>query len=179
MILRRARARTIGGLTLPVATFAIGLVAGALLAPVWSGRPMTTMAAASPGVTARDGVSPTTRYPAEVVRVIDGDTFEARVRAWPGIEIATKIRLRDIDAPEMRGRCAEENAMARAARDALVAMLAAGRVSIAQVGLDKYGGRVLAAASASHTGDVAAALLEAGLVRRYSGGRRESWCPGP
>ena len=54
-------------------------------------------------------------------------------------------------------------------------MLAEGDVTIGRVAVDKYGGRVLADAFARHTGDIAAALLGAGLVRRYAG-RRESWC---
>ena len=179
MILDRNRFGLASGLTLPVATFVIGLALGAALAPEWSGRPMTASAATSPGTATRSiapAAAASTRYPAEVVRVIDGDTFEARVRVWPGIEIATKVRLRNIDAPELRGRCEQETAMARTARDALAAMLAEGQVSITEVGLDKYGGRVLAAASAGRTGDVAGALLEAGVVRRYAGGRREGWC---
>jgi len=161
------------GLTLPAVIFAVGLAAGALLASQPVGRPMAASAAAPPA-----GAVPAaaTRYPVEVVRVVDGDTFEARVRVWPGIEIATKVRLRGIDAPEMRARCDAEAAMANAARAALVALLARGPVSIGNVGLDKYGGRVLADAAAAGTGDVARALLDAGLVRRYAGGRRQGWC---
>ena len=63
-------------------------------------------------------------YPAEVVRVIDGDTFEARVRVWPGLDVNTKVRLRNIDAPELHARCADELGKAQAARAALEAMLA-------------------------------------------------------
>jgi hypothetical protein len=48
-------------------------------------------------------------------------------------------------------------------------------VSIARVSLDKYGGRVLADASAA-TGDVASALLAAGHARPYAGRQRQSWC---
>jgi endonuclease YncB( thermonuclease family) len=158
------------------AVFATGVVLGSALGPNWPGRPATAIAAA-PGTGAPAlFADTTTRYPVEVVRVIDGDTFEARVRVWPAIEIATKVRLRNIDAPEMRGRCGEEFAMAQAARDALAAMLADGPVTIAQVATDKYGGRVLADAATRRVSDVGAALLEAGLVRRYSGGRREPWC---
>jgi endonuclease YncB( thermonuclease family) len=110
--------------------------------------------------------------------VLDGDTFEARVRVWPGMDITTKVRLRGIDAPEMRARCAEERIKAEAARDALSSLLARGQVGISGVGLDKYGGRVLAEASARQTANVAGALLAGGHVRRYGGGRRESWCSG-
>ncbi len=66
---------------------------------------------------------------------------------------------------------------AEAARDALRAILDQGEVGISGVGLDKYGGRVLAEASTSRTRDVSAALLDAGVARRYSGGHRDGWCP--
>src|SRR5579862_1269550 len=78
-------------------------------------------------------------YPADVVRVIDGDTFEARVRVWPGLAVETKVRLRGIDAPEMHARCADEHVKAEAARAALEGLLAEGGVAISRVGLDKYG----------------------------------------
>jgi endonuclease YncB( thermonuclease family) len=116
-------------------------------------------------------------HPAEVLRVVDGDTFEARVRIWPGLEIVTKVRLRGIDAPEISSaRCDQERLKAIAARDALRAILDEGDVGISGVALDKYGGRVLADASTRATPDVSAALLGAGHVRSYSGGRREPWC---
>jgi endonuclease YncB( thermonuclease family) len=51
---------------------------------------------------------PELSYPARVVRVIDGDTFEARVRVRPGLEVTTRVRLRRIDAPELHARCASE-----------------------------------------------------------------------
>ncbi len=144
-----------------------------------------------PGIASRDaGIRPSARevalpppepvsamsYPAEVLRVIDGDTFEARVRIWPGHDVTTRVRLRGIDAPEMRARCREEERGAIAARDALAAMLAQGEVGISKVGPDKYGGRVVAAASTRKTADVSAALLAFGLARPYNGGRREGWC---
>ena len=162
-----------------MAVFATGVAVGAALPSAWSTRPITPSAAASPGIAASgpaDAGLP--RYPVDVTRVIDGDTFEGRVRAWPGIDITTKVRLRDIDAPEMKGRCERELAQAQAARQALVDLLNGGIVSITRVSLDKYGGRVLAEASAGRTADVAAVLLDAGLVRRYSGGRRQAWCDG-
>jgi endonuclease YncB( thermonuclease family) len=166
--------------------FALGLMAGTMLTAARGQQPMLWPPPSSPSASETTAISGTgrgpagaSRYPAAVTRVGDGDTFEARVQVWPGIEISTKIRLRDIDAPEMRARCNEELAKAQAARDALRAMLAAGEVSISQVGLDKYGGRVLAQVSTGRIADVSAALLQTGLVRRYSGGRREGWCAVP
>ncbi len=55
-------------------------------------------------------------------------------------------------------------------------MLNEGAVAVSGVGLDKYGGRVDADVSTARTSDVSAALIERGLVRRYSGGKREGWC---
>ena len=63
-----------------------------------------------------------------------------------------------------------------AAREALARILAEGGVGVTRVGQDKYGGRVDADVSTARTPDVAEALLARGLVRRYAGGRRASWC---
>ena len=159
-------------LVLAAVCFAAGLSAGALIAPV----------AASRGVErAPPRAEPTSGplrsgHPAEVIRVLDGDTFEARVRIWPGMDVTTRVRLRDIDAPEMRARCEDERVKALVARDALVRILGEGTVGISRIGQDKYGGRVDADVSTARTPDVSAALLERGLARRYSGGRRANWC---
>ena len=115
-------------------------------------------------------------HAAEVLRINDGDTFEARVHVWPGMQVTTKVRLRGIDAAEFSARCAEEYRLAVAARDALQRMLAEGGVTITEIGVDKYGGRVLASAATRNTPDISEALLKTGLVRAYDGGRRESWC---
>jgi endonuclease YncB( thermonuclease family) len=117
-----------------------------------------------------------TAYSAEVLKTLDGDTFEARVQVWPGIDITTKVRLRGIDAPELKARCAEERSKAETARHALESILAQGSVAISRVGLDKFGGRVDANVSTQSTPDVGASLLQAGVARSYGGGYRGSWC---
>jgi endonuclease YncB( thermonuclease family) len=163
---------------LAAAGFALGIFAATTIRPI----PIPAVG----GTTAPPPSPPAFRtdpaagpaYPAEVIRVLDGDTFEARVRVWPGLDITTKVRLRGIDAPEMRARCADERIKAEAAREALSALLARGRVAITHVSLGKYGGRVLAEVSVRDAGNVGEALLAGGHVRRYSGGRRESWCGG-
>jgi micrococcal nuclease len=155
--------------------FGFGLAAGAALVPASAGRTGEATAMGEPATEPPPMVL-RAQSRAEVLRVVDGDTFEARVQVWPGIAITTRVRLRGIDAPELRARCADERVKAEAARAALSALLAEGSVGIAHVALDKYGGRVLADAATRTTPDVSAALLAAGLVRRYDGGRRESWC---
>ena len=171
-------------LLLSSAIFALGLLIGATARP--SPRvvaPVDTAFAAvrhNPSTPAEIPIAyrldPALAYPAEVLRVIDGDTFEARVRVWPGLDVATKVRLRNIDAAELHARCAGELAKAQAARTALETILADGGIAISRVGVDKYGGRVDAAVSTRNTADVAAALLNGGYARAYDGGKRGSWC---
>jgi endonuclease YncB( thermonuclease family) len=163
-----------------MAVFAAGLVGGGLIVLTVQSRPAPAVPAEpapplSPSSIAR--AAPAATHPAEVLRVIDGDTFEAKVNLWPGLDITTKVRLRGIDAPEMKARCGEERVKAEAARDALRSILDQGEVGISRVTLDKYGGRVDADASTASTPDIDGALLNSGLARRYPGGRRESWCP--
>jgi endonuclease YncB( thermonuclease family) len=42
------------------------------------------------------------RHPVDVLKTIDGDTFEARVYLWPGLDLTTRVRLRGIDAAATR-----------------------------------------------------------------------------
>lgn len=154
--------------------FAAGLATASLLAP--GSRGHSAMVTAPPAPARVVPVVSNAGHPAEVLRVIDGDTFEARVHVWPGMDITTRVRLRGIDAPEMHARCDDERVRALAAREALIRILDEGAVGITQVGQDKYGGRVDANVSTARTRDVSAVLLDGGFARRYSGGRRESWC---
>ncbi len=170
------------------AIFALGMVVGATLrpsgmlaesAPVMTASRLALAVAATPALAdapiARR-LSPGLVYPADVLRIIDGDTFEARVRVWPGLDVDTKVRLRGIDAAELHARCADELAKAEAARTALQKILASGGVTVSRVGVDKYGGRVDAAIATRNTPDVSAAMLAGGYARAYNGGRRGSWC---
>jgi endonuclease YncB( thermonuclease family) len=166
------------------AMFVLGLTAGTLLRPsprsvasvevARAVAPADKPARADPPIAHR--LDPALVYPADVLRVIDGDTFEARVRVWPGLDVDTKIRLRGVDAAELHARCPDELSKAQAARTALETMLADGGVAISRVGIDKYGGRVDAAVSTRNTADVSAALLTGGYARSYDGGKRGSWC---
>ena len=174
------------GSLLPVTgtVFALGLLVGTAIHSSWLSLGATKTAPPPVGVqeTAAAAPLPTARfdsnvsYPAEVVRIIDDDTFEARVRVWPGVDIDTKVRLRGIDAAELHARCGNELAKAEAARTALQTILAQGDVRLSQVGIDKYGGRIDAAVATRATADVSTALLNGGFARAYSGGKRGTWC---
>jgi endonuclease YncB( thermonuclease family) len=113
---------------------------------------------------------------ADVIRTIDGDTFEARVHLAPGQDVMTRVRLRGIDAPELKAACPEELRLAEAATDALRDLLRQGEVAVYNIGPDKYQGRVVADVATQRTANVAAALIAAGHVRHYNGGHRDGWC---
>ena len=65
----------------------------------------------------------------EVISVYDGDTIKVTINNYPAvIGEAISIRIRGIDAPEIRSKCAIEKAKAIEARDYLRAVLARGEV---------------------------------------------------
>jgi micrococcal nuclease len=112
----------------------------------------------------------------EVLKVIDGDTFLARAKIWPGHEVTVSVRLRGIDAPERKAKCARELAAAEEARLALEDVLSAAPVQIRNITGDKYFARVIADAGNDDIADAAAFMLELELARPYQGGRRLGWC---
>lgn len=121
--------------------------------------------------------NPTVRHPVEVLYTIDGDTFDARIALWPGREQRTRVRLRNIDAPERHASCEAELQKAEVSRRALRAILNEGEVSIYNIGPDKYG-RIVADVTTRRTPNVSSALVAAGHARSYLGGQRQSWCNG-
>lgn len=112
----------------------------------------------------------------DVVSVYDGDTFTGRAEIWPGHFVETAVRVRGVDAPEIRGRCPAERETAQRARQFTAEFLAAGLVSLRNVTNDKYAGRVDADVGNAAGADLAAALIAAGLARAYDGGARAGWC---
>jgi endonuclease YncB( thermonuclease family) len=173
---RRGNAWLVASALLALGVVAAEVVNPSLLThpPSWAGRLSTY------GQPHRDSYSltvlPTPVYAASVVRIIDGDTFVARVRVRPGNDVETHVRLRDIDAAELHARCRKELRLALAARTALERLLADGRVTLSRVGRDKYPGRIDATVATRDTADVSAAMLRGGYARPYDGGRRGSWC---
>jgi endonuclease YncB( thermonuclease family) len=133
------------------------------------GRPEVILDAAR----AAGPISPA--YRADLLRVVDGDTIEARVALWLDQSLTTLVRLRDVDAPELASTCGHERARAVAARERLAHLLEQGRLLLTDVGRDKYGGRVLARVATPDGADVGALLVAEGHARVWRG-RREAWC---
>jgi micrococcal nuclease len=112
----------------------------------------------------------------EVLDVLDGDTIAVRMKVWIGQEIETHVRLAGIDAPELRGKCADERARAVAAKQALADLLADGKVTLYNIRLEKYAGRVLAQVTNAGGDVLAQKLMENGHARPYQGAKRQGWC---
>ncbi len=117
--------------------------------------------------------------PARVVAVIDGDTITVRARIWIGQDVETRVRLSGVDAPELRGACPREKALARDARALVVRAVDRARVTLSEIRHDKFGGRVVARVRTEAGEDLATLLVAAGLGRAYDGGKRRAWCDSP
>jgi endonuclease YncB( thermonuclease family) len=159
--------------------FVFGVAAGTML-PVrqWVQWPSNfdNQAARDAEMVWKRAGNPDLRHRVDVLRTIDGDTFEARVHLGPGLEPTTRIRLRGIDAPELKASCPQELQMAEAATGALRFLLGQGDVNIFNIGPDKYSGRVVADVESRRTGNISTAMIAAGHARSYGGGHRNGWC---
>ncbi len=153
------------------------VAAAVLLAPTASG-PVSTVA--PPTASGPDFAQPEPKLrplvPVEVLRVIDGDTLEVRAQIWLDQWIVTRVRLRDIDAPETAARCPAEAMRAEAARRHLAGLAAGGPTFLADLGRDKYGGRVLGRLVTADGQDLGRRMLADGHARRYAGRQRQPWC---
>lgn len=101
------------------------------------------------------------------LRIWDGDTF--RVGSYRG----ESVRIMNIDAPEIEGRCIYEINLAQDSKRRLSALLDGKRVQIQRQNKDRYG-RTLAIISVRGQ-DIGDQLVSEGLARTWSG-RREAWC---
>lgn len=100
-------------------------------------------------------------------RAVDGDTLACG---------QSRVRLIGLDAPEMRGQCPHERAIALAARRRLQDLVAGGVHLQASRSRDRYHRR-LAIAFDSRGRDIASIMIAEGHARPYDGrGRRLGWC---
>ncbi len=171
---------------LPSTTF-YAMVSGLAVAALAAGHTAslewrTTLAPAAPEQSPREipliesAIPPRALIPVDIIRVIDGDTVEVRAHVWLDQMIVTRVRLRSIDAPELRAGCPEEARKAAAARDALVTLLDSGRIYLTGLGRDKYGGRVLGDLLTAEGQSISSRMLTTGHARPYAGGKRQGWC---
>jgi len=158
-----------------VTAASLGYYAGVAHAPEMRTTPSPSAQPSAPSTSAFPGP-----FAGEIVRVVDGDTFKARVQVWFGQEITTSVRVRGFDAPEIKDKCAEESKAAQEATSMLREILASGPVTLHNIGPDKYFGRVVASVHVKLKDgvdtDVAQMMIAAGMGRPYNGGTRGGWC---
>lgn len=115
--------------------------------------------------------------PATVDYILDGDTFAAYVNLEDGIQISVRVRIKNIDTPEIHGMCQAEIDQALKAKERLAVLAPVGSVvELSGIKDDKYLGRIdayVAGADGRNIGDI---LIAEGLARPYSGGHRAGWC---
>ena len=117
--------------------------------------------------------------PAVVTEVLDGDTIGVRARIWLSQDVEIRVRILDIDTPEIRGDCESERSLALAARDRVIAQALGQQIQMLEIRYGKYGGRITARVTLGNGLDLGADLIHAGLARPYDGGDRQSWCDNP
>ena len=110
---------------------------------------------------------------AEILRVIDGDTILVEARPWPQQRVEVYVRIRGIDAPELKSKCGSVSQAGGNARQALEALTqASGTIQLVNISGDKYFGRVVADVVLPDGRNAGSDLLLAGLVQPYDGGRK-------
>lgn len=113
---------------------------------------------------------------AQVERVVDGDTIAVKATIWPGQHIRVYVRVNGIDTPELRGKCPREKELAQFARRFVIDWTYSGWVKLKNIRNGKYAGRIIADVFDREGYNLADVMLNNGLARPYSGGKRTSWC---
>jgi len=113
---------------------------------------------------------------AHVARVVDGDTLLVSAHIWIDQKVQVAVRIRGIDAPELKAGCAGERTLALRAADFVRKAVSGKTVRLSAVSGDKYFGRVLADVTTADERALGPELVAAGLARPYDGGRRTDWC---
>jgi len=115
--------------------------------------------------------------PATVDYIFDGDTFAAYVNLEDDIQISVRVRLMNVDTPEIHGECEYEIERAMRAKERLAQLIPVGSVvELTHIKDDKYLGRIDAYVQTADGRDVGQVLISEKLGRPYSGGRRAGWC---
>ena len=123
---------------------------------------------------------------AEVVRVIDGDTFEVEAHLWSGLTKTARVRLSKVNTPEKRKRagclvCKGERDLARRAQAYVEQLIGkqAGvyrKIYLRNISAPHIYGRTGADISTADGLDLGKALIEKGLARPLVEGKRACWC---
>jgi len=97
--------------------------------------------------------------------IVDGDTLWYR---------GEKMRLMDVDTPELDADCPRERELAVHATERFLSLANTGVIAITRYGLDDYGRTLVRVETSS--GMAGHVLLSEGLADRFGDGIRPNWC---
>ena len=120
------------------------------------------------------------RFPAEVYRVVDGDTVDMIIEPMPKFRLIQRVRLFGVNAPESRTSRACEKIHGTAAKHWVIEWLANshGRLWVEVVDGGKYAGRVIGnivRVEKAAEINLSTELIKSGNGVLYYGGKREPW----
>ncbi len=71
--------------------------------------------------------------PSQVLKGYDEDTLVVSAFIWLGQKIKTKLRLNDIDTPELRSKCPSDRELAEKAKSLVEKLSASGQISLRNI----------------------------------------------
>lgn len=112
----------------------------------------------------------------EITSIYDGDTFRANIEGFPTIVGEhMSIRINGIDTPELRGKCPQEKAQAKLAKQFTVKHLrAAKRITLKNIKRGKYF-RLIADVYVDGV-NLANQLIKYHHATAYYGKTKKDWC---
>ena len=112
----------------------------------------------------------------KVISVYDGDTIRVNIDSYPDIIGENiRVRLKGIDAPEIKGKCQKEIDLAIMARDYLRnAINQSSHIELKNIERGKYF-RIVGELYIDGE-NISKGLLKEKLAYIYHGGKKRSWC---
>jgi len=112
----------------------------------------------------------------KVISVYDGDTIRINIDSFPDIIGKNiRVRLKGIDAPEIKGKCQKENNLAIMAREYLRnAINKSNQIELRNIERGKYF-RIVGELYIDGE-NISKDLIKEKLAYIYHGGKRRSWC---
>ena len=112
----------------------------------------------------------------KVISIYDGDTLRVSIDSFPDIVGKNiRIRIKGIDAPEIKGKCQNEIDLAIMARDYLInAINQSSQIELRNMERGKYF-RIVGELYIDGE-NISKGLLKEKLAYIYHGGKKRSWC---
>ena len=112
----------------------------------------------------------------KVISIYDGDTLRANIDSFPDIVGKNiRIRIKGIDAPEIKGKCQKEIDLAIMARDYLRnAINQSSQIELRNIERGKYF-RIIGDLYIDGE-NISKGLIKEKLAYIYHGGKQRSWC---